>query len=173
MKTANIQLEHNEFQREPIKFPLCILANDIDVPMNIGSIFRIADALGVQKIFLTGSSPVPPNNKIKKTSRSTEKAVEYEYKENALEVVDRLKQSGYLIVSIEITASSIDIRNFTTKKNDKTCLIVGAENAGVSQDLLDVSDYTIHIPMFGQNSSMNVATACAIAVFEFARKIMP
>jgi len=173
MKTANIQLEHNEFQRKPIKLPLCILANDIDVPMNIGSIFRIADALGVQKIFLTGSSSVPPNRKIKKTSRSTEKSVEYEYKENALEVVEQLKQSGYLIVSLEITASSIDIMEFTAKKVDKMCLIVGAENAGVSQDLLDISDHTIHIPMFGQNSSMNVATACAIATFEFARKFMP
>jgi tRNA G18 (ribose-2'-O)-methylase SpoU len=76
-------------------------------------------------------------------------------------------------VSLEITASSIDIREFTAKKVDKLCLIVGSENAGVSRNLLDIYDHTIHIPMFGQNSSMNVAAACAIAVFELDRKFMP
>lgn len=173
MNTENIQLDHSELQRESMSFPLCILANDIDVPMNVGSIFRIADAFGVQKIFLTGSSPVPPNSKIKKTSRSTEKAVKYEYIENALKIAGKLKENGYLIVSLEITTNSIDIRKFNVNKYDKICLIVGSENTGINQDLLNISDYTVHIPMFGQNSSMNVATACAIAVFELARRFMP
>ena len=79
--------------------------------------------------------------------------------------------------SIEILAQKLDnIQSdllAVMKNTDKICLIVGSENAGVSQDLLNISDYTIHIPMFGQNSSMNVATACAIAVFELARKFMP
>ena len=134
-QTANIQLGHNDLQRKPSSFPIFILANDIADPMNVGSIFRITDALGIEKLFLTGRSPVPPNSKIKKTSRSTEKAVAYEYKENAIEVVNKLKESGCLIVSLEITTNSIDIREFVSKNTDKICLIVGSENTGVSQDL--------------------------------------
>ncbi len=168
---ANVQLRHHEFKRTIQKFPLCIVAPDISVPMNVGSIFRIADALGVEKIFLTGVTPVPPNKKIRKTSRATEKAVSYEYVENVLEVVGRLKQEGYQIVGLEITSQSIHIQDFQIGKGQKIALIVGAESAGISPEVLSCSDAVVHIPMFGQNSSMNVATACAIAVFELINKI--
>ncbi len=172
MKKENIQLQHEEVKREKQLFPLCILANDINVPANIGSVFRIADALGIKKIYLSGSSPTPPNRKIKKTSRSTENAVAFEYQENALDIIEQLKSDDYLIVSLEITTDSTDIRKFKLNKSDKICLIIGAENMGIHQSLLDASDYTLHIPMFGQNSSMNVATACAIAVFELVKDFM-
>ena len=168
----NIQLDHNHYKAQSKKYPVCFLANDIDVPMNIGSIFRIADAFGIEKIYLTGTSPVPPNSKIKKTSRSTEKYVPYSYSKSALEVVKQLKSAGYKIVSLEITSSSIDIRNFSVTNKEKICLILGSENYGVSQELLDVSDCIIYIPMLGQNSSMNIATACAISTFEIIKNYL-
>lgn len=167
----NVQLTHHEFKRTIQKFPLCIVVPDISVPMNVGSIFRIADALGVEKIWLTGTSPTPPNKKIRKTSRATEKAVAYEYVGNVLEVVHKLKEADYQIVSLEITSQSINIRDFEIDKGQKIALIVGAESAGVSSEVLSCSDVVVHIPMFGQNSSMNVATACAIAVFEVVNKM--
>ena len=169
----NKQLEHRHFQRQSKKYPLCILANDIELAANVGSLFRIADALGVEKIFLCGHSPVPPNSKINKTARSTEKTVPYEYAGNALDIIRRLKAENYQIVSLEITSASMDIRDYVVSGEEKICLIVGAENTGINQALLDASDCTIHIPMLGHNSSMNVATACAIAVFEIVRKYLP
>lgn len=171
-KHDNIQLGHESHQTKGIKYPLCFLAHDIDVPMNIGSFFRIADALGVEKIYLSGSSPVPPNSKIKKTSRSTEKYVPFSYEADPMVHIQKLKERGYRIISLEITSSSKDIRDMKISKNDKVCLILGSENAGIAQALLDVSDETIHIPMLGQNSSMNVATACSIATFEIVRNMM-
>lgn len=167
----NVQLEHADHGGATQKFPLCFLAHDIDVPMNIGSFFRIADALGVEKIFLTGKSLTPPNPKIKKTSRSTEKYVVYEYEENPLDVVNKLKTLGYRIVSLEITSASVDITDMAVHKNEKICLILGSENSGICQELLNVSDTTIHIPMLGKNSSMNVANACSIATYELTRKL--
>ena len=140
------QLAHDEIKKEIRKYPICLLANDINVPMNIGSLFRIADAFGVQKIYLCGNSPVPPNKKINKTARATVKAVDYEYQENALETVNILKKEEYIIVSLEITKHSIDIRNFNIQPTDKVCLIIGAESTGVEQQLLDASDAVIHIP---------------------------
>ena len=169
----NIQLDHSHHNAKTQKYPVCLLAHDIDVPMNIGSLFRIADALGIEKIYLSGSSPVPPNNKIRKTSRATEKNVPFSYEENPLDLVKRLKFEGYRIISLEITSSSIDIRELSISNNEKVCLILGSENSGVCQELLDASDKTIHIPMLGQNSSMNVATACSIATFEIIRRFLP
>ena len=166
----NIQLNHRHHQTANRKFPVCFLAHDIDVPMNIGSLFRIADALGIERIYLSGTSPVPPNSKIRKTSRATEKSVPFSYVENPLDEVNKLKSEGYKIISLEITSSSIDIRELSHTGNEKICLILGSENLGVTQDLLDASDITIHIPMLGQNSSMNVATACSIAAFEIVSR---
>ena len=169
----NIQLDHSHHHAKAKKHPVCFIAHDIDVPMNIGSLFRIADALGVEKIYLSGSSPVPPNSKIKKTSRSTEKYVPFSYEESPLNIVKRLKSEGYTIISLEITSSSLDIRELLISNNEKICLILGSENSGVCQELLYASDKTLHIPMLGQNSSMNVATACSIATFEIIRKFLP
>ena len=168
-----IQLDHTQHQNLSIKNPVCYLAHDIDVAVNIGNLFRIADALGVEKIYLTGRSSVPPNRKIKKTSRSTEKYVPYYYEQNPLSIVQQLKSDGYKIISLEITSTSIDIRDFPCSSMGKVCLILGSENAGVSQELLDVSDCAIHIPMLGHNSSMNVVTACSIVTFEFIKKYIP
>ena len=165
----NTQLDHSQHQCSGIKLPICYLAHDIDVPMNIGSLFRIADAMGVERIFLTGSSSTPPNSKIRKTSRSTEKYVDYSYYEDPFALIDELKRQGYLMVALEITTQSVDIRTVHFEKNQKICMIIGSENRGVSQELLDIADVTVHIPMLGKNSSMNVASACAVATFEIAK----
>lgn len=167
----NVQLDHTHHQASQKTYPLCFLAHDIDVPMNVGSLFRIADALGVEKIYLTGTSITPPNSKIRKTSRSAEKHVAFSYTEDPIEQIGKLKVSGYRIVSLEITSASIDIRNLVLAPSERICLVLGSENAGVSQALLDLSDQTVHIPMLGHNSSMNVATACSIATFEIIRRM--
>jgi len=166
----NLQLDHNSHRITGIKYPLCLLAHDLSSPENIGSLFRIADALGLEKIWLSGSSPVPPNPKIKKASRSTEKHVSFEYHDNPLKIINALIKKGYKIISLEITSSSIDIRDLTIYADEKACLIIGSEKEGIEQRLLNLSDNTIHIPMMGKNSSMNVATAAAIACWEILRK---
>ena len=141
------------------------------VPMNVGSIFRVADALGVEKIYLTGNSITPPNSKITKTSRSTEKYVSHAYEKDPLKVIQALKKLGYKILSLELTTASTAIEKFDVLPDDKICLILGSEANGVSQPLLDESVAAVHIPMLGKNSSMNVATACAIAVYELTKKL--
>ncbi len=165
----NTQLNHKQHKPSTKGSKLSILAPDISSSGNIGSIFRLADALGIEKIYLSGSSPVPPNPKIKRTSRSTEKYVPFEYQDDPKEILSGLKKSGYTIISLEITSSSIDIRELKINPDVKICLILGSENEGINQELLNNSDHTVHIPMHGQNSSMNVATACAIACWEIIR----
>ncbi|RYY73140.1 MAG: TrmH family RNA methyltransferase [Gammaproteobacteria bacterium] len=167
----NIQLDHTAHETSEKKYSLSLLLHDISVPMNIGSVFRIADALGVEKIYLTGESLTPPNSKINKTSRSTEKYVPYVYEKDPLRILQTLKSFGYKILSLEITTASVAIDKIEIHPENKICLILGAESSGVSQQLLNESDSCVHIPMLGKNSSMNVATACAIAVYELTKRL--
>lgn len=166
----NTQLEHKHHQASKKKYPICFLAHDFDVPMNVGSLFRIADALGVERIYLSGTTPAPPNSKIRKTSRSTEKVVPYTYEKNPAEIIKRLKMDGYKIISLELTTASVDLLEMPSADNEKICLIIGSEKRGVHQELLNLSDLTIHIKMLGHHSSMNVANACSIATFEMMRR---
>ncbi len=144
-------------------------------PLNVGSLFRLCDALGIEKLFLCGNTPAPPNAKINKTSRSTEKYVVFEQYENAAELVSKAKESGALIISLEISSSSLAIASDEFSKaldNRKPVyLILGSENAGVSETLLSLSDVTAHIPMLGNNSSMNVISAASIVCYEIIRNI--
>lgn len=168
---ANLQLDHSQHRPAGRPFALRYLVHDLDVPMNVGSVFRIADAMGVEMIHLTGRSAVPPNAKLRKTSRATEQHVPYGHADDPLPLLHELKARGYRIISLELTSASIDIRELAVAATDRICLILGSENHGVSQSLLDLSEQTVHIPMRGAHSSMNVATACAVATFEITRSL--
>ena len=82
-----------------------------------------------------------------------------------------MRDKGYTIIALEITARSESIREFSLNKKEQTCLIIGSENLGISTELLTLADHHIHIPMYGKNSSMNVITSCAIAVHELIQHL--
>jgi tRNA G18 (ribose-2'-O)-methylase SpoU len=170
MPLANLQLDHSS-HRGAGPLPLRLLAHDMDIALNVGALFRIADALGVEHVHLSGTSPVPPDARIRKTSRSAERHVAWSHAVDPLETVAALKAQGWRIASLELSTRSIALEDLAVAPGDRLCLVVGAENAGVSQPLLDASDVTVHIAMRGHNSSMNVASACAIATWEIARRL--
>jgi len=168
--SANAQLAHDS-HRGGAALPLRFLAHDVDLALNVGALFRIADALGVEHLHLTGSSPRPPDPKIRRSARSAERHVGWSHAPDPLAVVADLKAQGWTIVALELTTRSVALHELAVAPDARVCLVVGAENAGVSQALLDVADATVHIPMRGHNSSMNVANACAIATYEIARRL--
>ena len=170
MPSANFQLDHSD-HRAATPLPLRLLAHDVDIALNVGALFRIADALGVEHLHLSGTSPLPPDPKIRKTSRSAERHVAWSHATDPLATAATLKAQGWRLVSLELSTQSIALDTLTVAPGDRICLVVGAENTGVCQALLDASDATVHIPMRGHNSSMNVANACAIAVYEIARRL--
>jgi tRNA G18 (ribose-2'-O)-methylase SpoU len=174
--TKNIQLTHADHRASAKKFPLCIIADNITSPPNIGSLFRLCDAMGIEKLYLCGNTAAPPNSKISKTSRSTEKYVSYESRNDAEVLVKSLKKSGSLIIALEISTLSMAIDSDEFRKAITTgktiCLILGSEDNGISQPLLSLADITVHIPMYGNNSSMNVISAASIACFEITRNLL-
>jgi 23S rRNA (guanosine2251-2'-O)-methyltransferase len=141
-----------------------ILDNVLDT-YNIGSIFRLADASGVKKIYLCGGSETPPNPRIKKASINTTEWVEWEYAETALEAVSRIKnqESGIKVIAIEQAKNSVAYNSFGYQ--EPLALVVGHESEGVSQEVLDICDGVVELPMYGVNVSLNVMVSLGIVLY--------
>lgn len=165
------QLTHYNTNFIKKKFPITLICDNVRNAPNIGSLFRIADAFGVEKLLFCGSD-IPIGRKMTKTSRATEKVVPYEICEHILEVVHGLKEKGYQIISLEITDSSRALQSYHFSKEMPIALVVGDENFGVSKEILALSDEIMHIDMFGQNSSMNVVQATNICIYEITKQLL-
>ncbi len=141
---------------------ICLLAHNIRSLWNIGSLFRTADAMGVEKIWLTGYTATPPRREISKTAIGADEWIAWEYERDALEVVRSLKQNGWKVVGLEITKTSTPLREY--KPDGNTCLVIGHEITGVPDEILKECDDVVHIPMNGKKESLNVAVAAGIAL---------
>jgi tRNA G18 (ribose-2'-O)-methylase SpoU len=166
-----VQLGHAEHAPSGKSFPLSLLAADVTDPANIGGLFRLADALGVRHIYLAGASVTPQTPRVRRTARATQQYVSWSYAQDPVVLVKELKARGQWVVALEITSTSVDVRHVSIPQGAEIVLIVGSENQGVSQSLLDESAQTVHLPMMGHNSSMNLVVASAIAVFEMTKEL--
>lgn len=157
---ASTRLENIDKNRTPIIL-LCDRISDV---RNVGSIFRIADAARIEKIYFYQSDINFSHKKMVKVARSTNQYVEYETI-NQLENVKELA-TEYEIVALDKTSESTIYTDFERKTTDKKLLLVlGSEQFGVQEDLLKLATQSIHLPMLGVNTSMNLSVATGIAVF--------
>lgn len=166
-----MQLTHYNTNFKKREFPITLICDNITNAPNLGSLFRISDAFGVTELIFCGEH-IPLGRKMTKTSRATEKAVNYKIETSALNVVKELKAKNHSILSLEITENSKPIHTFKFQKNQSIALVVGDENFGVSDEILKLSDAIIHIDMFGQNSSMNVVQAANISLYEITKQLL-
>lgn len=139
-------------------------------PLNVGSVFRLADAAGLSGLVLGGTTPTPPNNKINKTARSTVRNTPFAIAIDTLAWLVDKQQSGALIIALEITDQSQSLLSYrlpgkVLNGDKEVFLIAGSESAGIAPELLATCDQAVHLPMFGQNTSMNVAVAMGAAVY--------
>ncbi len=151
------------------KMPVVVVLNSIRSSYNVGSIFRTSDGAMIEKLYLCGYTPHPPKKEVLKTALGSQDSVSWEFVEDAVSAVKKLKEKGYTICALEQTDDNIPYYNLS-KKDLPICLIVGNEITGVTQELIDLCDVSIEIPQFGIKQSLNVAVAYGIAVFEL-RKI--
>ncbi len=163
------QLSHNDINNKQHKFPITIVCDAIRTPENIGMCFRVAESFGVSKIYLHESSPITENSNVKRTARNTINQVQHSIYENFEDTIQQLKEEGNTIVGIEITDKSIDIQNFNFKNHKKIVLLLGSERNGIKN--INYIDYSISIPMYGRNSSMNVIHSLSIALYEATNQL--
>jgi tRNA G18 (ribose-2'-O)-methylase SpoU len=158
------------------KLPVYVLLNSIRSSYNVGSIFRTSDAAMIEKLILTGYTPHPPKENIAtgkkeilKTALGSTQSVRWDYIKNPIDAFKDLKAKGIKICALELTENSKPYYD-SSLYNFPLCLVVGNEITGVSQEVLDLCDYSIEIPQYGIKQSLNVAVAYGIAIFEL-RKI--
>ena len=163
-----MQLNHEQNKFFSKEFPITLVCDHIYFQDNIGSIFRISEAFGVEKIIFIGENiPLNPR-KINKTSRSTHLMIPYEI--IAFDAVAEYLKD-FEKIALEITTESQKIEDLEVNFNKKIALIIGSEISGISNELLEICNKTVHIEMFGKNSSMNVVQATGIALYEITKKL--
>lgn len=153
------------------KLPVYVVLNSIRSSYNVGSIFRTSDGAMIEKLFLCGYTPHPPhsdlpsgNKDVLKTSLGATESVRWEYVKDPKDVVRQMKENGIKVCALELTSKSFPYYELT-KDVFPVCLLIGNEITGVSQELLDMCDFSIEIPQFGIKQSLNVAVAYGVTIF--------
>lgn len=135
---------------------------------NVGAIFRTSDAVLLKKLYLCGITGHPPRNEISKTALGAEEVVEWEYHEDASDLLKDLKKKGITIVAVEIANDSV---NYDEAKYDfPVCFVFGHEVYGISDEVMELVDMTVEIPMLGRANSLNIATSYGIIVYNALKK---
>ena len=147
-------------KRNPIVFVL----DEILDTYNVGSMFRLADAVAAEKIYLCGDMEYPPSIKIHRAAIGTQKWIPWEKKDTALEAVKTLKKEGYQIIAVEQSKNSIPYSKLPPKF--PVALVLGHETKGVSKEVLKIADKTVELPMEGLNVSFNVWGSAAVVAYK-------
>lgn len=153
------------------KNPITIICDNVLDTYNVGSIFRLADAVAAEKVILCGNTLTPPNSRIKKASINTTGWVNWRYEPSAKEAITKLK---ILNPKLSIVAVEQDKRSkpfYEVTYEFPLAIVVGNETTGVSKDVLDVADMIVELPMWGINKSLNVMVSLGIVIYEMIEQL--
>lgn len=189
-KLLNIELGRvsSEKYRELPDSGIVVVLDNVRSAHNVGSVFRTSDSFKVDKVFLCGICPVPPSAEIHKSGLGAEDSVGWEHCEDTMVAVERLRDEGYTIVSVEQTVNSVKLdrfRPYATQESaegtrqesaaetsniglipsKKYALIFGNEVDGVSQEVVDASDFSLEIPQFGMKHSLNISVSAGVVLW--------
>lgn len=145
--------------------PKIILLDNIRSMQNVWAIFRNADGSGFDKLILTWYTPTPPRSDISKTALWAQTWIDWEYYHDSLKIIKKLKEDWYKIFSVEITDDAIDYKELFKEKSDNILLIMWNEVSWVNQEILDLSDKKVIIPMEWKKESLNVSVAAWIVMY--------
>lgn len=149
---------------------LALVLQSVSYPVNVGSLFRIADAVGLSEMVLCGVTPTPPNATINKVGRDKHNNVKWSYVERAEDALQRLKADGYQLTALELTDEAQAY--FDVEVPQRVALVVGNEDHGVNKSVLDLCDSAVFVPMFGKGHSMNVHVTAAVVLYHFRYVLM-
>jgi tRNA (guanosine-2'-O-)-methyltransferase len=159
---------HRSWQRRT-RERLALLLDGVQSPFNVGGIVRTAAAFRVEHLYLAGSTVSPAHAKAGKTALGTERYLAWTPFSTGMEAIDAAHDDGYVVVGIELADGAIPLHELVVPSGD-VCLAVGHEDHGLSLGTLAGCDHVAFIPQLGRVGSLNVATAAAIAMYEFRRR---
>jgi 23S rRNA (guanosine2251-2'-O)-methyltransferase len=144
----------------PSPTELVIVCQSVAYPVNVGSIFRIADALNVAEVILTGITPKPPHPTISKVGRNKDQRVPWRFVERPEAALQELKDRGFWLAALEITDNCQPY--YSVDYSRRLALVVGNEDHGVTRACLALCDAAIYVPMYGKGRSLNVHVSLAV-----------
>ena len=163
-KLSHEEIVQRQSQRlNQSRLPFCVVLNNIRSLHNVGSIFRTADGVGVEKIWLCGITGYPPQSGIAKTALGAQDHVPWEYRQDGAVLLKELKSQGYHIVLLEQAQDAIPHDEFSPQA--PVCLVIGNEISGVSEQWLQICDTAVEIDMEGVKNSLNVAVAFGVLAY--------
>lgn len=171
LKNSELERINPEEYKAADKTPLIIILDNIRSLNNIGSVFRTADAFLVKKIYLCGITAQPPHKDIQKTALGATESVDWEYAEDSFEVIEKLKNEGVFIASIEQAELAVNLNDFSVQKDKTYAVIFGNEVKGVQQKVVSASDAVIEIPQFGTKHSLNISVSVGVVVWDLFVKL--
>ncbi len=153
------------------KTPFVIVLDNVRSLNNIGSVFRTADAFLLRGICLCGITAKPPHRDIEKTALGATESIYWEYFDNTVDALIKLKAMEYTIVAVEQTGKSILLQDFKPESNKKYAFVFGHEVMGVSDEALTHCDICVEIPQFGTKHSLNISVSVGIVIWEAFNKL--
>ena len=149
--------------------PIYLVLDNVLDTYNIGSIFRLADAVAAEKVILCGETLTPPNSRIKKASINTWGWVEWSYAPSAIEAIAQVKSQKSKVKIIAVEQDRRSKPFYQTHYEFPVAIVVGNETHGVSKEVLDMADMIVELPMWGVNKSLNVMVSCGIILYEIMK----
>lgn len=171
LKMSELHRKTAEEYRRSDKSPFIIILDNVRSLNNIGSVFRTADCLKAEAVYLCGITATPPHRDIHKTALGATESVRWHYYKETAEAVNELKSSGYIIISLEQAEGSVHLQDFIPDKKYKYGLVFGHEVRGVQQHIIDMSDLCLEIPQFGTKHSFNISVSAGIVLWDLFAKI--
>ena len=151
------------------KLPLIMVLDNVRSLHNVGSVLRTADAFRIEAVYMCGITATPPSAEIHKTALGAEDSVAWQYFEDTLQAVEKLKTEGYTVLAVEQVEGSLKLGDFAFEPQKKYALVMGNEAKGVRQDVVDACHQALEIPQYGTKHSMNVSVTAGIVMWEVER----
>jgi len=172
------KLKNNELGRLTVdafkavkKTPIIVVLDNIRSLNNIGSVFRTSDAFLIEKIYLCGICAMPPNKEIHKTALGATESVTWEYVEDTLTLIKKLKEQKVKILAVEQAENSTKLNTFFPKKDEKYAIVMGNEVKGVQQEVVSASDICLEIPQLGTKHSLNISVTTGVVLWDLFQKM--
>ncbi len=164
------RLSKEEFIEQQ-KTPVVIVLDNVRSHLNVGSVFRTADAFLIEAIYLCGITGIPPHRDINKTALGATDTVSWKHFAATTEAINELKKNGFKIISIEQAENATMLDEFVPVKGEKYAVVFGNEVDGVMQDVVSASDTVIEIPQYGMKHSLNIAVSVGVVIWDICSKL--
>ncbi len=143
--------------------PLLVVCAPLRSKVNLSRIARAASCCGVERIVCTGQAKLD-----KRIARDGAATLAIETHRTLPPMLEQLRGEGYRLVGLEQTTNSADLHSYAFQC--RTALVIGNERTGLTPELLKLLDDVVEIPVWGMPYSYNVATATAMALYEYCRQ---